>query len=85
MTCTSCKLNMNDQTPCEMNMFYPPEGTPVPMTAYAEPYQAPIVWNWETFVIGFVTGGLLALMFSTRTGRSIMGASGERVERRIRR
>lgn len=57
-----------------------------PTQTYQQPYQAPTMgFDWGTFVFGFVTGGILAMLFVTQTGRGIMGAAGHRVQRRINR
>jgi hypothetical protein len=41
-------------------------------------------WDWGTFVAGLVVGGIVTILLVTSTGRSLVGAAGQRTTRYIR-
>lgn len=43
-----------------------------------------INFDWGTFVIGFVVGGIVVGLLVTQTGRGLLGAAGERTTRYVR-
>lgn len=43
-----------------------------------------INWDWGTFLIGVVVGGVVIGLLVTSTGRGLLGAAGERTTRYIR-